>query len=109
MVTRRRSVAKVNVLPPDVVPMSKQDEQQAVQAIAAMIAQWRRKHGHDDDSPDAATKSAITTKPGVGPQRRPHLARELGKRGSYSATYGPLQQLYLNHDPLRLRQVGLHR
>jgi len=34
MVTRRRAVAKVHVLPSDVVPMSKQDKQQAIQAIA---------------------------------------------------------------------------
>jgi hypothetical protein len=49
MVTRRPAVAKVRVLPPGVVPMSKQDEQQAVRAIATMITQWWREHGGDED------------------------------------------------------------
>jgi hypothetical protein len=31
VVTRRRAVAKIQVLPPDVVSMSKEDEQQAIQ------------------------------------------------------------------------------
>jgi hypothetical protein len=30
MVTQRQAVAEVRVLPPDVMPMSKQDEQQAI-------------------------------------------------------------------------------
>jgi len=54
MVTRRRAVAKIRVLPPDVVPMSKEDEQQAIHAISAMIAQWWREHGRDDP-PETAT------------------------------------------------------
>jgi hypothetical protein len=32
--------AKIRVLLPEVVPMSKKDEQQAIHAIPAMIAQW---------------------------------------------------------------------
>jgi hypothetical protein len=55
MVTRRRAVAKIRVLPPDVVPMSKEDEQQAIYAISAMIAQWWREHGRDDEAPETAT------------------------------------------------------
>jgi len=55
MVTRQRAAVKIRVLPPDVVPMSKEDEQQAIHAISAMIAQWWRKHGRDDDPPESAT------------------------------------------------------
>lgn len=55
MVTRRRAVAEVKVLSPDVVPMSKEDEQQAIHAISAMIAHWWREHGQDDDAPETAT------------------------------------------------------
>jgi hypothetical protein len=54
VVTRRRAVAKIRVLPPDVVPMSKEDERQAIHAISAMIAQWWQKHGRDDDPPESA-------------------------------------------------------
>jgi hypothetical protein len=50
---RRRSpspsktrTTKIRVLPPDVVPMSKQDEAQAVTAIAALIAVWWQAHHH---------------------------------------------------------------
>jgi hypothetical protein len=57
VVTRRRAVAKIQVLPPDVVPMSKEDEQQAIQAIVTMIAQWWREHGRDGALPDGATSS----------------------------------------------------
>jgi hypothetical protein len=53
--TRRRAAAKIRVLSPDVVPMSKEDEQQAIHAISAMIAQWWREHGRDDDAPETAT------------------------------------------------------
>jgi hypothetical protein len=49
MVTRRRAVSKVRVLPPEVVSLSKEDEQQAVQALSTMIAQWWREHGQDGD------------------------------------------------------------
>jgi hypothetical protein len=55
VVTRRRAAAKIRVLPPDVVPISKEDEQQAIRAISAMIAQWWREHGRDDDPPENAT------------------------------------------------------
>jgi hypothetical protein len=57
MVTRRRAVTTFRVLPPDVVPMSKEDEQQAIQAIVTMIAQWWREHSRDSDPPDGATPS----------------------------------------------------
>ncbi|MFI7546064.1 hypothetical protein [Actinoplanes sp. NPDC049599] len=35
--------------------MSKEDEQQAIHAISAMIAQWWLEHGRDDDAPETAT------------------------------------------------------
>ena len=85
--TRWRAVAKIQVLPPDVVPMSKEDEQQAIQAIVTMIAQWRRGHGRDGDPPNGV--EWIMNASVDEPLRRAHLAPELGKRGSYSATYGP--------------------
>jgi hypothetical protein len=43
---RKKRPGPIRVLPPDVVPMSKEDEQQAVAAIAAMIAAWW--HDHPD-------------------------------------------------------------
>jgi hypothetical protein len=55
MVTRRRAVAKIRALPPDVVPMSKEDEQLAIHANSAMIAHWWREHGRVDDAPETAT------------------------------------------------------
>lgn len=55
MVTRRRAVAKIKVLQPDVVQMSKQDEQQAIHAISAMIEQWRQERSRDDDPPEGTT------------------------------------------------------
>jgi hypothetical protein len=36
------------VLPPEVVPISPEDYQQAVTALAQMIEQWWRNH-HDDE------------------------------------------------------------
>jgi hypothetical protein len=35
--------------------MSKEDEQQAISAISAMIAQWWREHGRDDYPPASGT------------------------------------------------------
>jgi hypothetical protein len=54
VVTRRRPVAKIRVLPRDVVAMGKEDEQQAIHAISAMTAQWWRQHGRDDAPPESA-------------------------------------------------------
>jgi hypothetical protein len=45
MVTRRWAVAKIRVLPPGVVPMSKEDEQQAIHAISAMLTQCSATYG----------------------------------------------------------------
>jgi hypothetical protein len=56
VVTRRRAAATIRVLSPDLVPMSKEDEQQAIHAISAMISQWWREHGREDDAPETATK-----------------------------------------------------
>jgi hypothetical protein len=55
VVTRRRAVTKIQVLPPDVVPMCKEDEQQAIQAIVTMIAQWWQEHSRNGDPPDGTT------------------------------------------------------
>jgi hypothetical protein len=46
---RRRRSDPIRVLPPDVVPLTKQDEQQAIAAIAAMIAAWWHDHRHHPD------------------------------------------------------------
>jgi hypothetical protein len=68
-VTRRRLPAKIHELPPDVVPRSEQDERQAVQAIATMIAQWWREHDRDDEQRTmATTPPGITTEPVDEPQ-----------------------------------------
>ena len=44
---RMKRSSPIRVLPPDVVPMTKEDEQQAVTAIAAIIAAWWHDHQHD--------------------------------------------------------------
>jgi hypothetical protein len=62
--TWRRAVAKIQILPPDVVPMSKEDEQQAIQVVT-MIAQWWKEHGRDGDPPDDATSIASCMRPAV--------------------------------------------
>ena len=49
MATRRRYASKIRVLMPDVVPMTKEDQQQAVHAMAVMIEQWWNRHGDDDE------------------------------------------------------------
>jgi hypothetical protein len=70
--------------------LGKGDERQAIETIAAMIAQWRREHDRDDHPPDVPHPPAgIMTEPAAVPLRPAHLARELGKCGSYSAAYGP--------------------
>ena len=46
---RKKRPSPIRVLPPDVVPMMKEDQQQAVTAIAAMIAAWWHDHQHDPD------------------------------------------------------------
>jgi hypothetical protein len=48
---------KIRVSPPDVVPMSKENQQQAIQAIGTMIAHWWQEHGRDSDPPDDPTSS----------------------------------------------------
>jgi hypothetical protein len=35
--------------------MSKEDEQQAIHAISAIIAQWWREHSRNDDPPESVT------------------------------------------------------
>jgi hypothetical protein len=67
MVTRRRAVAKVHVLPPDVVPMTKQDKQPSGPTIAAMIAAWGREHGSMTRPDEAGTPLRIMTESGGGP------------------------------------------
>lgn len=46
---RRKRSGPIRVLPPDVVPLTKEDEQQAIAAISAMIAAWWHDHQHDPD------------------------------------------------------------
>jgi hypothetical protein len=48
-VQHRKRLGPIRVLPPDVVPMTKEDKQQAVAAISAMIAAWWHEHQHDPD------------------------------------------------------------
>ena len=40
MVTRRLTAKKITILPPQFVPLSEENRQQAVTAIARMIEQW---------------------------------------------------------------------
>jgi len=46
---RKRRVGPIQVLPPEVVPMTSEDHQQAVTAMATMIAMWWHDHQHDPD------------------------------------------------------------
>jgi hypothetical protein len=55
MVCRQRTATKVYVLPPGIAPLSKDDEEKAVQAIASMIAAWWRDHGRDAHPPAKMT------------------------------------------------------
>lgn len=54
MVTRRRIASKMRVLPPKVVPMSEDEREQAITAIATMIEQWWRTNGDDSSPPTTA-------------------------------------------------------
>jgi hypothetical protein len=47
---RKKRAAPIRVLPPSVVSMTSEDHQQAVTAIATMIAAWWHDHQHDPDS-----------------------------------------------------------
>jgi hypothetical protein len=68
MVTRQQTAARIHVPPPDAVPLGKDDGRQAIEAIAAMIAQWRREHGRDDHPPDVPHPTAgIMTEPADAP------------------------------------------
>jgi hypothetical protein len=46
MMNRRRAATNIRALPPDVVPISPEDHQQAVAALTEMIEQWWRNR-HD--------------------------------------------------------------
>jgi hypothetical protein len=46
MVTRRRALRNVHILPPDVVPISPEDYEKAVTALAQMIKKWWHEHHH---------------------------------------------------------------
>jgi len=69
VVTRRRAVAKVRVLPPEVFPISAEDHQQAVTALTQMIEQWWRNQ-HDVEPSvqqgDGPTQSGGSLGPEVG-------------------------------------------
>jgi hypothetical protein len=47
--TRKKRTSPIRVLPPAVVPMSSDDREQAVTALAMMIASWWHDHQHDPD------------------------------------------------------------
>jgi len=47
--TRKKRTSPIRVLPPTVVPMTSDDHQQAVTAMATMIAMWWHDHQHDLD------------------------------------------------------------
>jgi len=42
MVSRRRVATSIKVLPPEVVPLTCEDREQAVAALAQLIEQWWR-------------------------------------------------------------------
>ncbi|MDT4995542.1 MAG: hypothetical protein QOH97_5434 [Actinoplanes sp.] len=46
--------APIVVHPPRTAPLSEQDRQQAVTALAALIAEWWAIHGEDPPTPDPA-------------------------------------------------------
>jgi hypothetical protein len=48
MVTRRPALKDLHILPPDVVPISPEDYQKAVTALAQVIEQWWHKHHNDE-------------------------------------------------------------
>jgi hypothetical protein len=47
--TRKKRTGPIRVLPPAVVPMTEDDREQAVNALATMIASWWHDHQHDPD------------------------------------------------------------
>ncbi|GAA2669680.1 hypothetical protein Apa02nite_016560 [Actinoplanes palleronii] len=65
MVNRRRVATNVRVLAPEVVPMSPEEYQQAVTALAQMIEQWWRNH-HDDEPSDRDRPADLPHSPLVG-------------------------------------------
>lgn len=52
MTIRRRRVTPVRVRPPKTVPITPEEDEQAVSAIASMIAQWWETTGRHLPSPD---------------------------------------------------------
>jgi hypothetical protein len=49
------AATNIRILPAQVVPMTEEDKQRAVQALATMIDQWWRKHGQALEQHDMAT------------------------------------------------------
>ena len=47
MRTRKKRTRVIRVLPPAVVPMTSEDREQAITAMATMIASWWHDHQHD--------------------------------------------------------------
>ena len=97
--TRRRAAAKIRVLSPDVVPMSKEDEQQAIHAISAScprlnITPIEAMHLAEAQAPRLATLSV-----------RPHL-EAAASRQFKPATSG-LAFLQAPADPIELSPVFL--
>lgn len=54
---RGRRLPEIKVLPPDVVPISTEDYQTAVTALAQMIGQWWNRQQHDQDPAPTADRS----------------------------------------------------
>jgi len=46
---RKKRSGPIRVLPPDVIAISDEDYEQAVTALATMIAAWWHEHQHDPD------------------------------------------------------------
>jgi len=70
MVNRRRVATSIKVLPPRVVPITAEDHEQAVTALAQLIEQWWRKRRDAEGS----------VQPGDGsPSSRGHHERELDR------------------------------
>jgi hypothetical protein len=46
---RKKRTGQIRVLPPAVAPMTREDREQAVIAMATLIASWWHDHQHDQD------------------------------------------------------------
>ena len=70
MVTRRREATNTKVLPARVVPISSEDHEQAVTALAQMIEQWWLKR-HDVGPSVQQGDGSAPSGPSLGPEAGP--------------------------------------